>query len=57
MELLGLSTVEELLIYKVITQMSICNLPYDQIGYRGHVVNLPQEVSEMVINLPRLVSD
>ena len=43
-ELQGLSQVEEMLISAVMPIMSVYRLPHGQLGYNGHVVNLPQDV-------------
>ena len=36
--------------------MSIYQLPQGQYGYRGHVINLPQDVASFFNRLPRLLS-
>ncbi len=42
--LCGMTQVEEMLISAVMPIMSIYRQPQDQYGYRGHVINLPQDV-------------
>ena len=56
-ELKGLTQAEELLISGVIPIISVHKLPYGQMGYKGHVINFPQEVSEVAEILPRLPND
>ena len=53
----GLTQVEEMLISSVIPMMSVYKLPHGQIGYGGHIINLPQDVSRFVSTLPRHPSD
>ena len=50
----GLSQVEEMLISAVIPIMSIYRLPHGQYGYKGHVINLPQDITTFATSLPRL---
>ena len=50
----GLSQVEEMLISSVIPIMSIYRLPHGQYGYKGHVINLPQDITTFATSLPRL---
>ena len=52
-----LTQVEEMLICAVIPIMSIYRLPHGQYGYRGHVINLPQDVCAFATSLPRLSSE
>lgn len=52
-ELQGLTQVEEMLISAVMPMMSLYHLPYGQLEYRGHVINLPQDVSTFARSLPR----
>jgi len=47
-----LPQVEEMLISRVLPIMSINCLPHGQYGYSGHVLNLPQDVSSFVNELP-----
>ena len=56
-QLQGLTQVEEMLISAVMPMMCLYRLPLGQYGYSGHVVNLPQDISTFVTNLPRLPSD
>ena len=56
-ELQGLSQVEEMLISVVMPIMTVDRLPHGQLGYNGHVVNLPQDVGAFVATLPRLVHE
>ena len=37
--------------------MSIYRLPHGQYGYKGHIINLPQDVSTFATSLPRLPSE
>ena len=37
--------------------MSIYRLPHGQYGYSGHILNLPQDVTSFVNNLPRSPAD
>ena len=39
-----LTQVEEMLVSPVMPMMSVYRLPHGQIGYGGHVINLPQDV-------------
>ena len=48
-----LTQVEEMLISPVMPMMSVYQLPRGQLGYGGHVVNLPQDVAGFVSTLPR----
>ena len=45
-----------MLISAVMPSMSIYRLPYGQYGYKGHVINLPQDITTFVSHLPRLPS-
>ena len=38
----------------VIPIMSIYRLPHGQYGYKGHVINLPQDITTLATSLPRL---
>ena len=54
----GLSQVEQLLIAQIIPMMTIVRLSSGgQFGYRGNVINLPQDLPSLVTTLPRRVSD
>ena len=50
----GLLQVEEMLISAVTPIMSIHRLPHGQYGYKGHVINLPQDITTFATSLPRL---
>ena len=50
-ELQGLTHAEELLISALMPMMVLYRLPHGQLGYSGHIVNLPQDMSS---SLPRL---
>ena len=52
----GLSQAEEMLISRVMPLMSIYRLPHGQHGYKGQVINLPQDIITFAISLPRLPS-
>ena len=43
-----------MLISAVILIMSIYRLPHGQYGYKGHVINLPQDITTLATSLPRL---
>ena len=45
-----------MLISAVMPFMSIYRLPHGQYGYKGHVINLPQDITTFVSRLPRLPS-
>lgn len=51
-----MSQAEEMLISKVLPIMSIYRLPHGQYGYGGHILNLPQDVTSFINNLPRSVA-
>ena len=42
-----------MLISRILPIMSIYRLPYGQHGYRGHILNVPQDVTSFINNLPR----
>lgn len=42
-----------MLISSVMPLMSIYRLPHGQYGYKGHVINLPQDISAFTSSLPR----
>ena len=46
-----------MLISAVMPIMTIYSLPHGQLGYRGHVVNLPQDCVAFCRNLPRSVAN
>ena len=37
--------------------MSVYRLPHGQYGYRGHVINMPQDLTAFATSLPRLPSE
>ena len=49
----NLTEVEEMLIAQIMPMMQTYVLPYGQCGYRGHVLNLPQDVQSVATALPR----
>lgn len=55
-ELQGLTEIEEMLIAKVFTVISVYRLRGGQYGYRGNVINFPQDVQGFVNRLPRCPS-
>jgi hypothetical protein len=52
-ELQGLTDIEEMLIAKAFTVMSVYKLRGGQYGYRGNVINFPQDIHEFATRLPR----
>ncbi len=52
-ELQDLTEIEEMLIAKAFTVMSVYRLRGGQYGYRGNVINFPQDVHELATRLPR----
>lgn len=46
-----------MLISAVMPIMSIYRLPHGQYGYKGHVINLPQDITAFATSLPRLTSE
>ena len=52
-ELQGLTDIEEMLIAQVFTVMSVYRLRGGQHGYRGNIINFPQDVQEFTTHLPR----
>ena len=48
-----LSVVEEMLIAQIAPMMQTYVLPFGQYGYRGHVLNLPQDIQSLATSLPR----
>jgi len=52
-ELKGLSEIEEMLIAQVFTVMTVYRLRGGQNGYKGNVINFPQDVQEFTNRLPR----
>ena len=53
----GLSQAEEMVISAVMPLMSIYWLPHGQYGYKGHVINLPRDITAFATSLPRLPKD
>ena len=56
-QLQGLTQVEEMLIARVCPIMSMYRKHRGQRGYRGHVLNLPQDIQSFLNRLPSRVSD
>ena len=54
--LFRLSQVEEMLVSGIMPIMSIYQLPLRQYGYKGHVINLPQDVTSFACTFPKLLS-
>ena len=52
-ELKGLTDIEEMLIAQVFTVMTVYQLRGGQTGYRGNVINFPQDINEFMKWLPR----
>ncbi|PKY12906.1 hypothetical protein RhiirB3_322927, partial [Rhizophagus irregularis] len=52
-ELRDLTEIEEMLIARAFTVMSVYRLRGGQYGYRGNVINFPQDVHEFATRLPR----
>ena len=52
-ELKGLTEIEEMLITQVFTVISVYRLRGGQNGYRGNVINFPQDIQEFTNQLPR----
>ncbi len=50
-KLQGLTQVEEMLISAVMPMMMLYRLPHGQYGYRGHIINLPQDISSSKVIL------
>src|SRR4051812_29855704 len=55
-ELQGLTEIEEMLIAQVFTVMSVYRLRGRQHGYRGNVINFPQDIQEFTKRLSRTPS-
>ena len=55
-ELKGLSEIEEMLIAQVFTVMTVYRLRGGQNGYRGNVINFPQDIQGFTNKLPRYPS-
>lgn len=53
----GLTQVEEMLISRACPVMCVYRKHGGQRGYRGHVLNLPQDVQGFVDKLPRSIAD
>src|SRR5690606_15024308 len=59
-ELLGLTMVEEALIAIVNPMIKVYRLPYQGVGYSGHVISFPKDVdahTEFATELPRIPED
>src|SRR6184192_3461427 len=52
-ELQDLNEIEKMLIARVFSVMSVYKLRGGQHGYRGNVINFPQDVQEFTTKLPR----
>ncbi|MBA4719395.1 MAG: hypothetical protein HRO68_09990 [Nitrosopumilus sp.] len=52
-----MSQAEEMLISAVMPFMSIYRLPHGQYGYKGHVINLPQDITQFASSLLRLPAE
>ncbi len=55
-ELQDLTEIEEMLIAQVFIVMSVYRLCGGQHGYRGNVINFPQDIHEFTKRLPRTPS-
>ena len=55
--LCGLTKVEEMLIARAVPIMHIYIKPGGQRGYSGHTVNLPQDIGQLALLLPRYPKD
>src|SRR5438128_481089 len=49
----GLTEIEEMLIVQVFTVMTVYQLKEGQNGYRGNIINFPQDVRTFTTQLPR----
>ncbi|CAB3994683.1 ATP-dependent DNA helicase PIF1, partial [Paramuricea clavata] len=56
-ELQNLTQIEEMLIARALPIMRVYIKPGGQRGYSGHCINLPQNVKELAISLPRYPKD
>ena len=56
-QLQGLSQVEEMLIARALPIMRVYIKPGGQRGYSGHCINLPQNVKDLALSLPRYPKD
>ncbi|XP_020915212.2 uncharacterized protein LOC110252718 [Exaiptasia diaphana] len=56
-ELQGLSQLEEMLVARALPIMRVYIKPGGQRGYSGHCINLPQNVKELALSLPRYPKD
>ena len=52
-ELKGLTEIEEMLIAQVFIVMTVYRLRGGQTGYRGNIINFPQDIKEFTKRLPR----
>ena len=56
-QLRGLTQVEEMLISRVCPIMQVYRKHGGQMGYKGHVLNLPQDIQSFLNRLPARVGD
>lgn len=56
-DLRGLTQTEEMLIARCCPIMRVLHLKGGQVGYGGHVVNVPQDITTIADALPRLAAD
>ena len=56
-QLQGLTQLEEMLIARALPIMTVYIKPGGQRGYSGHCINLPQNVQELALTLPRYPKD
>lgn len=56
-QLQGLTQLEEMLIAGALPIMTVYIKPGGQRGYSGHCINLPQNVQELALTLPRYPKD
>jgi hypothetical protein len=56
-ELQNLTQIEEMLIARALPIMRVYIKPGGQRGYSGHCINLPQNVKELAMSLPRYPKD
>lgn len=56
-ELQGLTQIEEMLIARALPIMRVYIKPGGQRGYSGHCINLPQNIKDLVLTLPRYPKD
>lgn len=56
-ELQGLTQIEEMLIARALPIMRVYIKPGGQRGYSGHCINLPQNIKDLALTLPRYPKD